>query len=233
MFDDHRGVSYTFTVRHTGRHSNPAVRFSASGGQRRVGTFPAPPTTSGARGESLPLSALVERNYGDLRRIAVRELRSARLARTMSPTSLVSESMVRLMRQRSVPAESAHLLGLATILMVQALSDRAKRRRAIKRGKRIPHFTITGDIPSDCRPAATAEGPADEANRLLHQQLLAHMADLMRSHPRMMEIVTLHLVLDVPMPRVAELLGVSERTCYRECGEGRRKLATRLARDSA
>lgn len=139
------------------------------------------------------------------------------------------------MRQRSKPVESAHLLGLATILMVQALSDRAKRRRATKRGKRIPHSTISPDIDINHR-APTSSGATDGSDPSLfamHQQLLSHMADLMRTHPRMMEIVTLHLVLDVPMPRVSELLGVSERTCYRECSEGRRRLAARLSRDSA
>lgn len=151
----------------------------------------------------------------------------------MSPTSLVSESVVRLMRQRSVPAESAHLLGLATILMVQALSDRAKWHRAIKRGKRLPHRPISNDDHDDARKRTSRNAAygASEGLSPMHQQLLSHMADLMRTHPRMMEIVTLHLVLDVPMSRVADLLGVSERTCYRECAEGRRKLATRLARE--
>lgn len=184
---------------------------------------------------ALPLSALIDRNYLELRRIAVRELSSARLGRTMSPTSLVSESVVRLMRQRSVPAESSHLLGLASILMVQAISDRAKMRRAIKRGKRLPHRPITDDVQSNLRTATgvTGDGAADTPLRAMHQQLLSVMAGLMRTHPRMMEIVTLHLVLDVPMPRVAEMLGISERTCYRECAEGRRKLAARIERQSA
>lgn len=139
------------------------------------------------------------------------------------------------MRQRSVPVESAHLLGLATILMVQAISDRSKRRRAIKRGKRLPHRAISPDVHHDLRsPSASAAADGrDPSLFAMHQQLMSHMADLMRTHPRMMEIVTLHLVLDVPMPRVAELLGLSERTCYRECGEGRRMLAERLSRDGA
>jgi DNA-directed RNA polymerase specialized sigma24 family protein len=35
------------------------------------------------------------------------------------------------------------------------------------------------------------------------------------------------------MPRIAELLGISERTGYRELSEGRRKLARRMSRESA
>lgn len=54
------------------------------------------------------------------------------------------------------------------------------------------------------------------------------MAELSRTHPRMMEIVTLNVVLDMPMAKVAAMLGISVRTAYRELGIGRRKLAESL-----
>lgn len=228
-------ATYTRGVGRTSHFRTVAVRLSTSRRTAPVAVAVRSPAKDAESSPALPLSALVERNYPELRRIAVRELRTARLAHTMSPTSLVSESVVRLMRQRAVPAESAHLLGLATILMVQALCDRAKLRRAAKRGRRLPHYTITADVHRDRRSSAASHSspPTDASLAAMHHQLIAQMSDLMRTHPRMMEIVTLHLVLDVPMPRVAELLGISERTCYRECGEGRRKLAARLARDEA
>lgn len=218
----------------TRKPASPASRLTGKRTQgRRTVRGQRAPSRAATRAASL--GTLVEGNYSELRRIASRQLRGSRLAGTMSPTSLVSESVVRLMRQRAVPAESAHLLGLATILMVQALCDRAKLRRAAKRGRRLPHYTITADVHRDRRSSAASHSspPTDASLAAMHHQLIAQMSDLMRTHPRMMEIVTLHLVLDVPMPRVAELLGISERTCYRECGEGRRKLAARLARDEA
>ena len=212
-----------------------SVRLAESRRSGRGAARPVKATRRTAQDAALPLSALVDRNYPELRRIAIRELKSARASRTMSPTSLVSESVVRLMRQRSVPAESSHLLGLASILMVQAISDRAKMRRAIKRGKQVQHRPLTSDVQRDRRKDSGDAGhrAVGISPVALHQQLLNAMAGLMRTHPRMMEIVTLHLVLDVPIPRVAELLGVSERTCYRECAEGRRKLAARLDRHPA
>jgi DNA-directed RNA polymerase specialized sigma24 family protein len=181
----------------------------------------------------LSIGTLIESNYLELRRIAARQLRSSRLAGTMSPTSLVSESVMRLMRQRTLPREPSHLRGLTTILMAQAMSDRMKRRRAVKRGKHLPHSQLTPDVHRDRRrgspPGSARHDPA--ALPAAQQSLLAHMSELTRTHPRKMEIVTLHLVLDVPMPRIAELLGISERTGYRELSEGRRKLAERLSRE--
>lgn len=152
----------------------------------------------------------------------------------MSPTSLVSESVMRLMRQRSLPREPTHLRGLTTILMAQAMSDRLKLRRAAKRGKHIPHAPLLPDVDRDGRRASIRDArPSAATVPAVHQSLIAHMTDLTRTHPRMMEIVTLHLVLDVPMPRIAELLGISERTGYRELSEGRRKLAWRMSREIA
>jgi len=179
------------------------------------------------------IGTLIESNYPELRRIAARQLRSSRLAGTMSPTSLVSESVMRLMRQRTLPREPAHLRGLTTILMAQAMSDRMKLRRAAKRGKHVPHSPLTPDVHGDRRRALPGDSARPPAPALpaVQQSLLAHMSELTRTHPRMMEIVTLHLVLDVPMPRIAELLGISERTGYRELSEGRRKLARRLSRE--
>jgi DNA-directed RNA polymerase specialized sigma24 family protein len=180
------------------------------------------------------LGTLVEGNYSELRRIASRQLRSSRLAGTMSPTSLVSESVIRLLRQRSLPSEPSHLRGLTTILMAQAMSDRMKMRRAVKRGKHLPHAPLPADVHRDGRRTTVRDVRASAAAApAAHQSLIAHMTELTQTHPRMMEIVTLHLVLDLPMARIAELLGISERTGYRELSEGRRKLARRVARESA
>ena len=190
------------------------------------------PSRAATRAASL--GTLVEGNYSELRRIASRQLRGSRLAGTMSPTSLVSESVLRLMRQRSLPSEPSHLRGLTTILMAQAMSDRMKMRRAVKRGKHLPHSPLPADVHKDGRRASPRDVRASaNAAPAAHQSLIVHMTELTRTHPRMMEIVTLHLVLDVPMPRIAELLGISERTGYRELSEGRRKLARRMSRESA
>jgi DNA-directed RNA polymerase specialized sigma24 family protein len=174
------------------------------------------------------LHALVNRNYPRLREIAVRELRSRRMARTCSPTSLVAESVVRLMRQRNLPTGKEHLCGLATILMAQALSDRAKLRRATKRGGRSRTLTIDAELTADRRRDRRTSVEDHAAFPDATAAVLGHMAQLSAVHPRMMEVLALHTLLEMPMPRVAEVLRISQRTAYRELGEARRRLASRL-----
>lgn len=175
----------------------------------------------------VPIHALVERNYATLRRIASREIRSLDMARTITPTSLVAESVMRLMKQRSMPTTDPHLCGLATVLMAQALSDRIKHRRARKRGGGTRPRALDADLTVDRR---RADGRSQPEGRLQVQraEIVAQMTALAKTHPRMVEIVTLHVVLDLPMDRVAEILGISRRTGYRELERGREALARRL-----
>ncbi len=179
----------------------------------------------------VPIHALVERNYATLRRIASREIRSSDMGRTITPTSLVAESVMRLMKQRSMPATDPHLCGLATVLMAQALSDRIKHRRARKRGGGVKPAVLDADLTVDRR---RSDGRSQHDARLPVQraEIIAQMTELARTHPRMVEIVTLHVVLDLPMDRVVEILGISRRTGYRELERGRAALARRLGLDA-
>jgi len=179
---------------------------------------------------SRALHELVNHSYPELRRIAAREIRASGLTKTITPSSLVAESVVRLMNQRKPPKNDRHLCGLATILMAQALSDRAKFRRAQKRGKGLRPGVLGGDVVDDMRnPRRDAGSEAgDRSVKELRDSVLEHMARLSTTQPRMMEILALHAVLDVPVPRVAELLGISERTAYRELADGRQRLAKRM-----
>lgn len=170
---------------------------------------------------------LVERNYATLRDIARRKLRRSPLSRTMSPTSLVAEGIVRLMKQHSLPTTAPHLSGLATILMAQALSDRSKTRRATKRNSGARLLTIEDDVPHDRRLGRTGDGAASRPT-VRRQELIAQMELIGREHPRRMEVVTLHLVLGIPLAEVARMLAISERTAFRELAAGREALALAL-----
>ena len=150
---------------------------------------------------------------------------------TISPTSLVAESVIRLMKQRSLPTNSPHLCGLATILMAQAIADRTKLRRAQKRGRGQKPLPIPGDVVVDHRRGRTsASGSAsnERTGTISTAEILRHLEVLGASIPRTMEVVTLHLVLGIPLERVAEMLSISERTAYRELLNGRERLAQRL-----
>jgi DNA-directed RNA polymerase specialized sigma24 family protein len=186
-------------------------------------------TARGASAEHDALRALVERNYATLRDIARRRLRTSPLAKTMSPTSLVAESVVRLMKQRTLPTSAPHLSGLATILMAQALSDRAKVRRARKRNSGARMVQLDPETPRDRRLGRSAEDAGNGVRAAARQaELVQQMETLGREHPRRMEVVTLHLVLGIPLPEVAAMLRISERTAFRELAAGRAALAMAL-----
>jgi DNA-directed RNA polymerase specialized sigma24 family protein len=190
-------------------------------------------TARGASAEHDALRTLVERNYATLREIARRRLRTSPLAKTMSPTSLVAESVVRLMKQRTLPTSAPHLSGLATILMAQALSDRAKVRRAGKRNSGARMMELDPETPRDRRLGRSADDASNGARAAARQaELVQQMETLGREHPRRMEVVTLHLVLGIPLPEVAIMLRISERTAFRELAAGRAALALALDMDA-
>ena len=179
------------------------------------------------------LHELVAANYAALREIASREIRASKLARSITPSSLVAESVVRLMQQRKPPVTGAHLCGLATVLMAHAISDRAKIRRAAKRGSGKRPGQLESDVGLDLRTRKRT-ARADEAaeGTAMRESLVGHMEVLARGRPRMVEIVTLHLVLGIPMDRVAALVGTSLRTAFRELREGRELLARRMGMEA-
>lgn len=182
------------------------------------------PEPSGDASGATPLASLVERNYRALREIAAREIRSRRASRSISPTSLVGETMVRLMRQRNLPRTDPHLCGLATILMVQALADRGRRSGRAKRTPGRSVLPIGQWVTEDRRrPDAGAA-----RRREFRVRVLKAMKVLASAHPREMEVVSLRLVLEMPVARVAAMIGVSSRTVYRLLDEGLLRLKAHL-----
>lgn len=73
--------------------------------------------------------------YDELRRLADHYIRGERQALTLQATAVVHEAWLRLAGQKSPDWESrAHFFGVASRLMRQILVDRARERRAAKRG---------------------------------------------------------------------------------------------------
>lgn len=168
------------------------------------------------------LTTLIERNYPSLRTIARREITQRKLQRTTTPTSLVAETVMRLMRQRKAPESNTQLCGLATILMTRALADRTRRAGARKRGASRKAVALDNDISHDLRHAKGSAAP--ESPRLLQTRVLSCLEAMSRDHPRETEIITLHLVLGVSVEKAATLMGISRRTAYRALEDGLAKL---------
>jgi len=175
-------------------------------------------------------SSLVEQHYASLRRLAARAIRNRSHPERISPTSLVAESVIRLLQQRQKPSSEDHLRGLATVFMARVLADAGKARRRKKRGggrvaKSIDDPAVEIDLSLHSRSRRTQTPIRSLVDR---DALLAAMEELAVEHPRQMEILTLHLIADIPLARVAALVGVSERTAFRDLEEGRRALARKL-----
>lgn len=177
-----------------------------------------------------PFATLVEQHYATLRRLAARAIRNRTASVRMSPTSLVAESVIRLLQQRQKPASEEHLRGLATVFMTRVLADAGKARRRQKRnsGKADRSLDDPG-VSIDLSLRARSQGQQSPIRSTVERDtLLAAMEELALTLPRPMEVVTLHLVADIPLAKVASMVGVSERTAYRDLEEGRKALARKL-----
>lgn len=138
----------------------------------------------------------------------------------MSPTSLVAETVMRLMKQRKKPLSEDHLRGLATVFMVRVLSDARRARLAKRRGGGKPAQFMTDSIGDIHVVGLGKSAAAVDSSGIDGEGLLEAMGAVAETHPREMEVVTLHLVADIPLPRVAKLMELGERTVYRDLQTG-------------
>jgi RNA polymerase sigma factor (TIGR02999 family) len=172
---------------------------------------------------------LVSQHYAQLKDIAQRTLRAEHEtagfgAAALAPTSLVTETVIRLMDQRDLPATDSHLRGLASVFMTRVIADRRRNRLAAKRDVRMTQRldTQAADELHDTPPGGSETPRADL--ELLERAMIEQAA----THPRQMEVVTLHSVAGIPMDRVAAMVGISPTTAHRDFAEGRALLARRL-----
>jgi len=172
---------------------------------------------------------LVSQHYAQLKDIAQRTLRAEHEtagfgAAALAPTSLVTETVIRLMDQRELPATDSHLRGLASVFMTRVIADRRRNRLAAKRDVRLTQRldTQAEDELHDPPPDGTGTPRADL------ELLERAMIDQAATHPRQMEVVTLHSVAGIAMDRVAAMVGISLATAHRDFADGRALLARRL-----
>ena len=143
--------------------------------------------------------------YGELRRIASRQLRHERAGHTLQPTALVHEAYVRLVAQHDVDWRSrAHFFGVAAHVMRRILVDYARRQTARKRGdgaQKVPLEHI-------------AETPAPaEIPLLALNSALDRLEKLDRGLAR---IVELRAFAGLSIDEAAHVLNVSSSTANRE-----------------
>ena len=142
--------------------------------------------------------------YERLKAMASRELARSDGA-TLNTTALVHELYMKITTGHELTfAEPAQFFGYAAQAMRHILVDRARQRLRIKRGSGV----VPVDIASNDVAADTTAEHALELDEALKK--------LERDDPRAAQLVALHYFAGLPLPRIAEILGVTERTLSRD-----------------
>jgi len=155
--------------------------------------------------------------YRELREMARRRLRREQPGVTLQTTALVHETYLRLVDQRRVEwRDRGHFLALAATMMRRVLIDRARARRAGKRG--------SGDVAIPLTDVAAAGlDPAVEV--LAVDRALERLA---RDFPRPARVVELRFFGGLEMAEIGAALDVTERTAQRDWTFARAWLAREL-----
>jgi len=106
------------------------------------------------RGDQHAVQELMPLVYDELRRIAARYIGRERPGQTLQATALVNEAFVRLVGEKARGFENrAHFVAIAALSMRQILVQRARARRAAKRGGAPERVTLDdGLLPSSAVP---------------------------------------------------------------------------------
>jgi RNA polymerase sigma factor (TIGR02999 family) len=172
-------------------------------------------------GDAAARDVLLERVYGELRRIAQRQFRHERGDHTLQATALVNEAFLRLVGQRSVPAaDRGQFFAVAAQMMRRVLVDHARARRAGKRGGGEAMITLVEDH----------HAPAERAVDLV--RLDEALATLAQIDPDQARLVELRYFAGLTIEDAAAALGVSPATVKREWTTAKAWLRRELAEDA-
>lgn len=158
-------------------------------------------------GDEAAATALLERIYGDLRRIARARLRGEH-AETLGTTALVHETWMAM-----APVDQArfgsrgHYFAYAATAMRHVLIDRARRQRASKR-------------QGDANESAQAIDPP--LDLIAIDQAVTRLAELA---PRLARVVELRLFAGMSSGEIGALLNTTPRTIERDWVKARALLA--------
>ena len=153
--------------------------------------------------------------YGELKRMADRELRGGRGSETLSPTALVHEAYVKLVDAERVDVGSrTHFFALSCRAMRQIVVDHARRQRATKRGGGERPLSIGATLADAlAAPDAAAGGDARAGEVLALHEALTRLGAL---DPRLEQVVELRYFGGLSVEETAEVLESSPRTVARD-----------------
>jgi RNA polymerase sigma factor (TIGR02999 family) len=168
-------------------------------------------------GDAAAEDRLLEVLYRELHAMARNRLRRERPGGTLQTTALVHEAYLRLVDNRRVEwRDRGHFLALAATMMRRVLVDRARARRADKRGAGAAAVTLTD---------AAAAGVDPGGNVLEVDRALARLA---AAYPRPARVVELRFFGGLELAEIGAVLEVTERTVQRDWAFARAWLAREL-----
>lgn len=163
-------------------------------------------------GQDAAENELYERIHTELRDRARRQRRRWKGEPSLRTTALAHEAYLKLVAQKEQSWESrSHFFAVAAKAMRHILIDRARRKRAQKRGGDVPTLSLEGVKERVNRSVAVAEEAAEVV-----VLLDAALQRLEEEHPRAARGVECRFFAGMTIEETAEALGVSERTVSRD-----------------
>jgi RNA polymerase sigma factor (TIGR02999 family) len=159
---------------------------------------------SAERGDRPATAALFAALYGELHRLARRELARSGAPVTLSATTLLHEAYLDISgREASMFPDHARFMGYAARVMRGLIIDYARNRQAVKRGGRFEITSLGTEI---------GESIADSRELERIGEALDELATL---DPELAQIVDLKFFCGFSFVEIAAMRGVSERTIQR------------------
>jgi RNA polymerase sigma-70 factor, ECF subfamily len=160
--------------------------------------------------------------YGELRRLAHRQLRRENAGHTLSTTALVHEAYLRLVDQtRGGWHDRTQFLGVAATAMRRVLVDHARRHRAAKRG--------AARLPTPLESVEQLAGEDRAEFLVLLDDALDRLATL---DPRQARVVECRFFGGYTEEETADALGIGLRTAKRDWAKARSWLFQELYPDA-
>src|ERR1022692_3620505 len=170
-----------------------------------------------AGGDERALTDLVPRVHLELSRLAGRLLQNERPGLTLQATDLVQEVYLRLVDIHQLDWQHrAHFFAVAATMMRRILLDRARRRCAAKRGRRLTVVDIDKAVDLSAKRSQELIALDDALNALAEID------------PRKARIVELRFFAGLEVKETAEVVGVPPETVMRDWKLARAWLSNEL-----
>jgi RNA polymerase sigma factor (TIGR02999 family) len=168
-----------------------------------------------AQGDSKAVDFLLPQVYDELRRLAARQLTQEKPGQTLDATALVHEAYLRLVGDCPFD-DGRQFFAAAAAAMRRILVDRARQKRAAKRGGSARRFELSeGDRVVVADPDTLLD--VDEALTLLAAE-----------DPPAAEVARLRLFAGLSVEEAAAARGVSRATAFRDWAYARAWIAAKL-----